>query len=167
MADLLESVCAAMENYFGDDRRRIDHAHRVADFARQLVSSVDADETVALAAAYLHDIGIHEAERRHGSSSGQYQEIEGPPIARKILEELGVEDDLVQTVCTLIGKHHTPNGVDSSEFRVLWDSDALVNLEEVLPGKGPDQVSAILRKSFVTEEGLRVARKIYLDEGDH
>ena len=43
------------------------------------------------AAAILHDIGIHEAERKHGSSSGRLQELEGPPIARAILEASNVD----------------------------------------------------------------------------
>ena len=48
---------------------------------------------VVRAAAVLHDIGIREAERKHGSSAGKYQEVEGPPIARRILEKLSVDPE--------------------------------------------------------------------------
>ena len=37
---------------------------------------------MVLSAAYLHDIGIKEAERKYQSSAAPYQEQEGPAIAR-------------------------------------------------------------------------------------
>jgi len=162
MTDFIDRVHAAMEAYFGADARRIAHARQVVAYARELLDYIDADPTSTLAAAYLHDIGIPEAERRYGSCAGPHQEELGPPVAREILERLGAAPALVETVCTLIGRHHTPAGVDSPEFRILWDADALVNLVEVVPGKTPEQVAAILEKSLVTEPGYRRAVSLFL-----
>lgn len=163
---MTERIIEEMERYFGEDRRRIDHAHQVAAHARELLKFIDADSEVTLAAAYLHDIGIHEAERRHGSSAGRFQEIEGPAIARSILAGLGADEAFVATVCELVGNHHTPKGVDSSEFRILWDSDALENLTETLSGK-PDaqQIEAVLDRSLVTEAGYRCGITLYCPSG--
>ncbi len=160
--NFIESVALAMEDYFGADQRRIDHAHRVAGYARELLAAVDADETETMVAAYLHDIGIPEAERKYGSCPGHYQEQEGPPVARILLERLGADERLIGTVCDLVGSHHTPGAIDSPEFRILWDADALVNLTEVVVGKGPEQIERILDKSLVTETGYRRARKLFL-----
>ena len=162
MTDFIEKVRIAMEAYFGDDKRRIEHALQVAGYAGELLSYIDADEMTTLAAAYLHDIGIPEAERKHGSCAGPYQEQEGPPVARKILEGLGAPEQLVSTVCALVGSHHTPAAIDSPEFRILWDADALVNLAEILPGKSPGQIRTILEKSMVTEPGFRRAVDLFL-----
>lgn len=162
MSDFLQQVHSAMEDYFGADARRIAHARRVAAYARELLDYIDADPTVTLAAAYLHDIGIPEAERRYGSCAGPHQEKLGPPVAREILARLGAPAPLIETVCAMIGKHHTPGGVDSPEFRILWDADALVNLGEVVPGKSPEQVRTILDRSLVTEPGHRRALALYL-----
>lgn len=165
MTELASKVKLAMQATFGDDQKRIDHACAVAFWVTTLLDYVDADPELALCAAYLHDIGIHEAERKHGSCSGNYQEIEGPPIARAILEELGVEEAKIVTICNMVGLHHTPKGVDSAEFRILWDADALVNLEEVLPGKNQEDAGRIIHKSMVTEAGYRLALKKFLPEG--
>ena len=63
---------------------------------------------VILCAAYLHDIGIQESERKHQSTAPEYQEQEGPPIARTLLEKLGAKDALIDEVCDIIG-HHPPS----------------------------------------------------------
>jgi HD superfamily phosphodiesterase len=162
VTELLERIESAMQSYFAADQRRIDHARQVVGHARELLRYIDADEMITLAAAYLHDIGIPEAERLHGSCAGPYQEELGPPVARVILDQLAVPPALIDDICTLIGRHHTPGGVDSPEFRILWDADALVNLAEVVPGKGAEEIAAILERWLVTEAGYRRARQHYL-----
>ncbi|MDT8421198.1 MAG: HD domain-containing protein [Desulfuromonadales bacterium] len=158
----LQQVKEAMVAYFGPDRRRIDHALQVTGYARELLRYIDADPLSTLSAAYLHDIGIPEAERKYGHASGTQQEIEGPPVARELLQALGGESRLVEQVCELIANHHTPAGIDSPEFRILWDADALVNLAEITAGKTREQIGQILDRWMVTEPGYRRACEIYL-----
>jgi HD superfamily phosphodiesterase len=158
----MQQVRQAMEDYFADDARRIAHALQVTVYAEELLAYIDADPTVTLTAAYLHDIGILAAERIYDSCAGSYQEELGPPVARELLSDLGAPEELIKTVCAMIGKHHTPAGVDSPEFRILWDADALVNLDEVVPGKSPEQIRAILDKWLVTEPGYRRALGLFL-----
>jgi putative nucleotidyltransferase with HDIG domain len=162
VSDFLQQVRQAMEDYFGADARRIAHALQVTAYAEELLAYIDADPTVTLTAAYLHDIGIPAAERIHGSCSGSYQEELGPSVAREILSGLDASAELIETVCAMIGKHHTPGGVDSPEFRILWDADALVNLDEVVPGKSSEQLRTILDKWLVTEPGYRRALDLFL-----
>ena len=64
-ASVRERVIAAMRGTFGDDGRRIEHALRVLEFAERILVTETADPVVVKAAAVLHDIGIHEAERKH------------------------------------------------------------------------------------------------------
>lgn len=158
----LASVDAAMASYFGADTRRINHARKVTGYAAEMLDYVDADPALTLTAALLHDIGIPEAERKHGASAGKLQELEGPPVAKALLQRLEAPDEFITLACELVGAHHTPGGVDSPEFRILWDADALVNLEEVVPGKDPEEVRAILDRSMVTEPGYRRALALFI-----
>jgi putative nucleotidyltransferase with HDIG domain len=162
--NFLAEVKMAMETYFGDDQRRIEHALQVSLYAEELLSYIDADPLVVLAAAYLHDIGIHEAERKHGSGSGKWQEIEGPPIANEILEQLDAPQPLIEKVTAIVANHHTRAGIDSPEFRVIWDADALVNFAGVLPGKSDIQIEDILNNHMVTESGFQLARRIFIKD---
>jgi hypothetical protein len=162
----LAAVRAGMESYFGADRRRIEHALQVYVYARELLSYIEADTVVTLTAAYLHDIGIHEAERKHGSHAGNWQELEGPPVARAILADLDAGAELIEKVAEIVGNHHTPGAVDAPEFRILWDADALVNFAGVLSDKSDAQIENILNKHMVTEAGFRIARRLFMRDAE-
>jgi len=156
-----------MRLVFGEDERRIKHALRVAAFAEELLEGEPADPYVVMAAAYLHDIGIHEAERKHGSAAGKYQEIEGPPIAEAILRKMGAPQGMVDEVCEIVAYHHSPGKVQTANFAVLWDSDWLVNLPDEHPNLSKEKLRKIIDAVFLTESGRRLACGIYLpDEGE-
>ncbi len=158
-----ESLCdmlvREMRKVFGTDQRRIRHAYRVLDFAEQILRQHQADPLVVMSAAILHDIGIHQAERKHGSSAGKYQQIEGPPIARKILTEAGVDRKRIEHVCNIVADHHTAKTMDTPEFRILWDADNLVNLF-VEGQKHVGDAEELINKVFKTHAGAQIARRL-------
>jgi len=162
----LSAVHAAMVQYFGDDQRRIDHALQVCTHAQNLLVYIEADPVLTLTTAYLHDIGIHEAERKYGSNAGNWQELEGPPIARAILASLDADDSLIDAAAKIIGNHHTAGSVDTPEFRILWDADALVNFSGAFASKTDEQIEEILHKHMVTEPGFRMARKLFMTDAE-
>ena len=94
----------------------------------QIQATEGGDAQVVEAAAALHDIGIHEAERKYGSAAGNYLEIEGPPIAREILVDFDLPTEKVDHICEIIANHHSAKNIDTTEFRCIWDADWLVNL---------------------------------------
>ncbi|MBW2019867.1 MAG: HD domain-containing protein [Deltaproteobacteria bacterium] len=173
--DLLKNrVAIEMKRYFGQDFKRIGHAANVARYAEQIVNEEKGNPAVVLCAAYLHDIGIHEAERKYNSTAARYQEKEGPPIARGILTKLGAREALIDEVCDIIGHHH-PRDKETINFKILYDADLIVNLEERQKEKEieRDRLSKIIEKTCLTDTGKRLARKVLLgaknesDQKDH
>ncbi len=152
----------AMENYFNSDVKRIDHAHRVTKYAEELLETEGGDYSIVLAAAVLHDIGIHEAERKYNSTSGKYQEKEGPPIARDILAKLGFEQKEIDEICSIIAHHHSPGKITTQNFKVLYDSDWLVNLNDEYNIQDSVKLNNIVERVFLTQSGKRKAKEIYL-----
>lgn len=117
---------------------------------------------VILCATYLHDIGIHEAERKHGSTAAKFQEEEGPPIARQILEKLGAKEELIDEVCDIVGHHHHPRPEETLNFKVVYDADWIVNLDETYKESMVDTEKRVrvIEKSFLTEGGKEVAKEV-------
>ena len=148
----------AMAALFGEDQARIDHARAVLAYADQILVVEQADPLVVRAAAILHDIGIQEAERKHGSSAGRFQEIEGPSIARRILEQLGVDSLTIDHVCRIVGAHHSASDIDTPEFRVIWDADWLVNIPGEFPDAHPEKLAGLVKRVFRTETGRHLAQ---------
>ena len=164
--DLLKDrVAIEMKKYFGRDFKRIGHASKVARYAERIAREERANLAVVLAAAYLHDIGIKEAERKHQSTAAKYQEEEGPPIAREILTKLGAKEELIDEVCDIVGHHHHPRDEETVNFMALYDADMLVNLEEKQEeeGKKPSEtLERVIEKAFLTESGKNLARQVLL-----
>ena len=152
----------AMEAYLRGDIRRISHARRVTRYAEELLKREGGDYLIVMGAAVLHDIGIHEAERKYGSTSGKYQEIEGPPIARGILIELGFEQNQIQEICEIIAHHHRPGKITTQNFGILYDADWLVNLGDEYDIQDSNRLSNTIEKVFLTPSGKAMAREIHL-----
>ena len=73
--DLLKDrIAIEMKKYFKTDFKRIGHASRVARYAEKIGMAESGNLAIILASAYLHDIGIHEAERKYQSTAPSYQE---------------------------------------------------------------------------------------------
>jgi len=165
--DLLKDrVAIEVKRYFKRDFKRVGHAIRVARYAEQIGREEGGNLAVILCAAYLHDIGIKEAERKHDSTAAKYQEEEGPPIAREILNRLGAKEEIIDEVCDIVGHHHHPKEEDTVNFKSLYDADLITNLEE-MHKKSPmdsEKVKGIVGKSFLTESGRNLAKKVLLKE---
>ncbi len=164
-SDLRNRTIEAMRMVFGRDARRINHAINVLCFAENILTQEPGDRTVVVAAAILHDIGIHEAERKYRSAAGNYQEIEGPPIARRIMESLGYEEPVIDHVCRIIANHHSARDIDTPEFRILWDADWLVNLPEEFPGASQARLEKMINRVFRTSTGREIAKEQFLTSG--
>ncbi len=161
---LCDTLIKEMKRVFGDDERRIRHALAVLDYAEVILKQEKGDPLVVKAAAVLHDIGIHQAEAKHGSSAGRYQEIEGPPIARGILEQLKVDTAVIDHVCRIIANHHSARDIDTPEFRILWDADWLVNIPEEFPQASRPVLERTIERVFKTDSGRRLAGRLFLAE---
>ncbi len=119
---------------------------------------------VILSAAYLHDIGIHEAERKYNSTEPKYQEQEGSPIARSIMEKLGAKEELISEVCDIVGHHHHPRTEETASFKAVYDADLIANIEDNHKDKpiDADHLEKVIGKSFLTESGGIEAKEILL-----
>ena len=164
--DLLKDrVAIEVKRYLKQDFKRVGHAIRVARYAEQIGREEGGNLAVILCTAYLHDIGIKEAERKHNSTDAKYQEEEGPPIAREILTRLGAKQELIDEVCDIVAHHHHPKEDETINFKSLYDADLITNLEEKQKENPiePEKLAGIVEKSFLTGSGANLARKVLIE----
>ena len=162
MSAIINNVMQEMIRFDVGDPRRIHHFLKVYALAKSIgeTEKLDDDTQITLEmAAILHDIGIHASEKTYGTASGRYQEIEGPPLARKLLQDLSVSADRIERVCFLIGHHHTYAAVDGLDYRILLEADFLVNIFE--DSMSPAQIRSARKLAFRTETGLRYLETLY------
>jgi len=159
---LIEQLARALADTFGDDERRIAHAHQVLEFARMIREREGGDERIVVAAALLHDVGIVIAEEIHGSSAGPYQERYGPPLARKIMERLEITPTDIDHVCDIISDHHSGKRMNTLEFRILWDADWLVNIPDEFDLSDTEKIARIIGRVFKTDTGRETAQRLFL-----
>lgn len=165
IGSLCDRIIARMKTVFGQDQRRIDHSLKVLDHVESIMAKEDSDKNISQlvvrAAAILHDIGIIEAEQIHGSSAGKYQELEGPPIARRILEALNAPQKDIEHVCWIIANHHSAKDIDTHEFRIVWDADWLVNFPDEIDTSDKTKTVESIERIFKTDTGKAIAKTLF------
>ncbi|MHA2142393.1 MAG: HD domain-containing protein [Candidatus Thorarchaeota archaeon] len=104
---------------------RFDHIMQVVLIAKRLGQEMGADEQVVTLAAWLHDIA------KPGMGGMQKHGEAGAEMAREILLEKSVSEEVVDRVCDVIRKHvglTLEKPVQPLEAQVLWDADKIAKL---------------------------------------
>ncbi len=144
------------------NQQDINHFMKVYTFAQMIGKLEGLDDrtldTLELA-AIVHDIACPLCRRKFGKSDGRDQEREGMPLAREILEDIPVEDDIKERVVYLVGHHHTYSNVDGMDYQILLEADFLVNAGE--SEKYHRQLEAFRTNVFKTKTGLALLQAIF------
>lgn len=157
-----ETLIREMICYYSGEPKRIQHFIKVHSFAKTigLLEKLDKETLYILeTAALVHDIGIKLCEEKYGECGGKLQELEGPAVARELLQELGYEEKVMERVCFLVAHHHTYDKVDRMDYQILIEADYLVNMYEEQLDK--QSIEVAFRKIFKTPSGRFLCRQMY------
>lgn len=147
----------AMIAYNTPDIKRIQHALKVYGYAKAIGSKEleqSQEQQILEAAAVLHDIGIHEAIKKYGTSNGKRQEELGPDIAKKLLLPLEYSEEEIEQICFMVGNHHSYHVDGGLILQILFEADFIVNVDE---GNLPELTTKAGRqKIFKTETGSKI-----------
>lgn len=158
----LDALFQSMIEYEQGDPRRIQHFVKVHSFSRLIGHKEGLDEETQFileAAAYVHDIGIKQAEALYGSCDGKLQEELGPEPAKEMLESCGFGETQIERVSYLVGHHHTYTDIDGMDYQILVEADFLVNLYEDNSPK--EAVRNACERIFRTDTGKSICRTMF------
>ena len=162
----MDKKCALIDEmikYYASDVKRINHFMKVYSFAKTIgeMEKVDRlNQEVLEIAAIVHDIGIKLSEQKYNSSSGKYQQIEGPALAKELLEKLDFEDTIISRVCFIVGHHHTYTAIDGIDFQILVEADFLINIYE--DEISQEAICKIRDNYYKTDAGINFLKQMYL-----
>ena len=162
-----ELLINAMKEIFQQVPYGIAHTLRVLGYAEEIMEGENVNEyqrEISSIVAILHDIGAIEAQRKYGSMEGMYQEKEGPPIARRILEELGCDPCSIDRCCFIIGNHHTPARIDGIDFQIQWEADLIDNLKYTDIQMDKETLSRYIDDNFKTSTAKKIAYRELMDK---
>ena len=162
-----DRVINEMEKVFAGHCRQIEHTHNVLRYADEIMEgenlSADQRQFISMVVV-LHDIGVIEAKRKHGSSAAPYQEKEGALIVTTILERLGCDPIDIQRASYIVGNHHTHSKIDGLDFQILWEADLLENLKSRDVRHDKASLKKVIDDNFKTVTGRKIAYSQYLGE---
>jgi hypothetical protein len=78
------------------------------------------------------------------------------------MKELNINNEIINEVCEIIAHHHTPNIIDTPNFKILWDADLITNIKE----EGITLNEQKIKKLFKTDEGKKIAEREVLKKGE-
>ena len=157
-----DEIMHRMITYNVPDIKRINHAMKVFSFTQALCFGENAKPNIQIVAGItgiLHDIGIHEAENKYNSTAWDYQEKEGPPIAKEMLEDIQIDKRIKERCYYIIGNHHSYEKIDGLDFQILVEADFFVNIDE--DGRGRIGRHHLAEKTFKTKTGKEILGKIF------
>ena len=159
---MINQLHLAMIELYKGDAKRIQHFCKVHSYAKLIAETENVDKKCLFtieAAALTHDIGIHFCEEKYGNCNGKLQEQEGPAIAERLLETLGVEQDISDRVQYLIAHHHTYDNIDGIDYQILVEADFLVNIME--EGSSKEAAIKAYQNIFKTSCGKKICREMF------
>ena len=159
----MNEIILDMIDYFGSDVKRINHALKVYSFSLIIGGNenlTDEKKTIIELTSILHDVGIKESEKKYKSTAGNYQEIEGPPIAEALLKKRGICKEIIDRARYIIGNHHTYSKIDDIDFQILVEADLIVNIYEDEANK--KEIENVYNKIFKTKTGKYLLQSMYL-----
>lgn len=162
-----DRVIEEMKQVFEGFPLQIQHTFNVLKYADEIMAGENVSEVqreFISIVVVLHDIGVIEAKRKHGSSAAPYQEKEGAIIAAQILEKIGYSETNSERICYIVGNHHTSSKVDGLDFQILWEADLLENLKTRDVINDRDKLKEVIDKNFKTTTGRNMAYKQYLSQ---
>jgi HD-GYP domain-containing protein (c-di-GMP phosphodiesterase class II) len=161
-----ERILEEMKYIFREAEYGVVHTMRVLEHAEAIAKKEAlSDELLECisTAAILHDIGAIKALEKYGNMNGSNQELEGPPIVRVILGNVGASATFIDRICYIVGHHHTFEAIDGIDFQILWEADLLENMKVLEVQKDKERLKQFINEHFVTQSGKSRAESLYLE----
>ena len=81
-------------------------------------------------------------------------------MVREFFKESGLDEEMLEGICFLVGHHHTFTDIDGQDYQILLEADSFVKAGE--DEKYRKAANRFHEKVFKTRTGLRLLEDIYM-----
>lgn len=141
---LKDQVIFEMKKHFKQDAKKISHAMRTAHYAEKIGKNEGCNLSVILISAYLHNTDEQDADN----------------IAKSILTNLKANEALIDEVCSIINNLNHRRKDENINFKTLYDSTLLANMEEGQQDINSDELARMVNL-FITKSGRKEAESAF------
>ncbi len=147
----------AVKDQFDTQQVRIARSLAVFRHARELLAKEGGDPRIILAASLLLETV---ADQPAGSPARAA--AKPPEIPRQILQDVGLDPDTTDCVCHIIESHRLGKQLETIEFKVVSDSEALAKMAAAAAAGGdPQRLIEIAEERLKTTSGKQHARRVF------
>ena len=148
----------------GCDGNQYDICHflKVWSYAKVIGELEQLDERTQKTLEYasiVHDIACPSLRITHGSAPGDLQEQYGPALAQAFYQDAGLDPEMLDRICYLVGHHHTFTNVDGLDHQILLEADFLVNAGE--QGYDQNAIEQFRKNVYRTKAGTQLLDMMY------
>ena len=152
-----------MIDYSAGNADDIAHFLKVLAYAETIgtLEQLDTETQLTLElAAVVHDIACPLCREKYGHCGGKEQELESEALLRPFLAEFALPQGMLERIVCLVTHHHTVTDVDGIDYRILLESDFLVNAAEMHLKR--EAIESFREAVFRTESGTHLLNSIFL-----
>ena len=153
---------AKMIDFSAGHRVDVCHFLKVYAYAKtigELEGLDEAKRTTLELTAIVHDIACPVCREKYASTNGKLQERESEAVLHPFLEEFDLPPQLRERIIFLVCHHHSYEGVDGIDWRILLEADYLVNADE--SRYSSEQIRRAEETVFETATGKRLLRSLF------
>lgn len=144
------------------DHHDIEHFLKVYAYADLISRQEITDEGtrfVTLASALVHDIACPSLRKKCGSCPHHEQELLGEPLARELLQECKLSEEVADRISHLVGIHHSYDRIDGIDAQILMEADFIVNAQEQV--LNASEALRMRKRLFKTHAGIELLNDIF------
>jgi hypothetical protein len=151
-----EIVVTGLKEFYGDDQEKRDQSLDMLWFAEEIMEEQeDVNPKVVIAAAALYGIGVDEGQNQAPKSGALDKETF--PAVRRIVENSGSKDKLIEEVCRILEGRHQPKKEETLEGKIVHDAFQLARMTKQSGDKDQSAVKDSIHERLLTVTAKKVA----------
>ena len=133
---LASLLIQAVKQEYDRDQTRLARALTAFQYARELLSQEGGDPRIVFAATLCLEVGMETAFQARRAAEHESALAGSAARVKRLLTPIGLDADTIECVWNIIRSHWTGEELDTTEFKVVWDSYVLAELASSGSGGG-------------------------------